>query len=286
VGYRPGVVKFKTGGRSRNLEDRRGRSSGGMPGGGMAVGGGAGVVGVIVLLLTVLSGGDPGGFGAFEGASQPVDPADEPLVDEMSAALDDIQDFWHETMPWADGVPAYRDAKLVLFTSGVTTGGCGSATSAVGPFYCPADEKAYLDLSFFKELDRRFGAPGDFAQVYVLAHELGHHVQNISGTNREVRGLQQQNPSEANALSIRMELQADCYAGVWGHSARQRGLLEPGDLQEGLDAAAAIGDDRLSGEASKESWTHGSSEQRVRWFSRGFETGDPASCNTFQADRL
>jgi uncharacterized protein len=278
------VIKFKQRGRSRNLEDRRGRSGGmPMPGGGMAVGGGAGIVGVIIFLaIALLGGGGDGGFGAFGTGSQEVDPADEPLVDEMSAALDDIQEYWHEAMPWASGIPDYRDAKLVLFTSGVSTG-CGNATSAIGPFYCPPDEKAYIDLSFFKELDRRFGAPGDFARVYVLAHEIGHHVQTVDGTNEAVRRRQQQNPGQANALSIRMELQADCYAGVWGHSARQRGLLEPGDVQEGLDAAAAVGDDRV-GAGSPESWTHGSSEQRMEWFTRGFESGDPAVCDTFRAD--
>ena len=249
------------------------------------MGGGAGIIGIIVVVaILFLSQGGDGGFGAFDTGSQEVDPAQEPLVDEMSGALDHIQGFWAEEMPWADGVPEYRDAKLVLFTSGVSTG-CGNATSDIGPFYCPPDEKAYIDLSFFQQLETQFGAPGDFAQVYVLAHELGHHVQNVVGTNAEVTRLEQQNPSQANALSVKLELQADCYAGVWAHFAEQDGVLETGDVQEGLDAAAAVGDDRL-GNGSPESWTHGSSEQRMRWFTTGMETGDPEACNTFDAASL
>ena len=176
----------------------------------------------------------------------------------------------------------YQDATLVLFTDSVSTGGCGNAPSAVGPFYCPPEQTAYIDLTFFKELQSRYGAPGDFARVYVLAHELGHHVQNLVGTSAGVRQQQQADPGEANDLSVRLELQADCYAGVWGSSAQDRGLIEPGDIEEGLGAAAAVGDDAL-GNGDQESWTHGSSASRQRWFEVGFDSGDPADCNTFSA---
>lgn len=277
------MVKFRKsgGGLSDNLEDRRGM-------GGKGVAAGGGVVGVIVVVLMSLlgGGGDGGGvdlndiFGqiqAGEGSPGTVDPADEPLVEEMSLALDDIQDFWAS----GDGLgDAYVDAQLVLFTDAVSTGGCGNAPAAVGPFYCPADSKAYIDLAFFKELATRFGAPGDFARVYVLAHEIGHHVQNLEGTNAEVRRQQQADPDGANELSIRLELQADCYAGVWGHSAEARGLIEPGDLEEGIGAAEAVGDDNL-GNPNQETWTHGSADARQRWFLVGFEGGDPARCDTF-----
>jgi predicted metalloprotease len=277
------MVKLRRGGRSEHLEDRRGR-------GGLAVGGGA--AGIIGLIVAVLLGGGGGGGGGFSiedvfsqiqgaGSAGTVDPADEPLVEEMSAALDDIQEHWQEH-PEVGG--AYRPATLVLFTSGVTTEGCGSASSAVGPFYCPADEHAYLDLSFFKELASRFEAPGDFARVYVLAHELGHHLQNLLGDNERVREGQAADPGRANELSVRLELQADCYAGMWAHSAQDRGLIEPGDIDEGLAAAAAVGDDRLSGGGSeRDSWTHGSSASRQRWFRAGFDTGELGSCDTFSA---
>ena len=281
------MVKFRnsSGGLSRNLEDRRAL-------GGKGVAAGGGVVGIIVIVvMSLLSGGDGGNvditdiFGQIHGGGGTpgtVDPADEPLVEEMSAALDDIQGFWA-----SDGGlgPDYVDAQLVLFTDGVTTDGCGTAPASVGPFYCPADGKAYIDLSFFRLLDQRFGAPGDFARVYVLAHELGHHVQNVLGTSDEVRRAQQADPAQANDLSVRLELQADCYAGVWGHSAQDRGLIEPGDIEEGLAAAAAVGDDAL-GNGNQESWTHGSSQSRQRWFDIGFQTGDVAACDTFTAAEL
>jgi predicted metalloprotease len=276
------MVKLRRGGGlSENLEDRRGRGAGLAAGGGLA--------GIIALVATLLLGGGGGGstditdiFGQLQGNGGTVDPADEPLVEEMSAALDDIQGFW----AGEDGLGAdYRDATLVLFTDAVTTEGCGSAPSSVGPFYCPADQHAYLDLSFFKELASRHGAPGDFARVYVLAHELGHHVQNLLGDNARVRSEQERDPGSANELSIRLELQADCYAGVWGHSAQDRGLIEPGDIDEGLSAAAAVGDDRLQEQAGvdvqPESWTHGSSESRQRWFRAGFDSGELAACDTF-----
>jgi predicted metalloprotease len=283
------MVKFRRGGGlSENLEDRRGR-------GGLALGGGAaGIIGVIVTLLLNASGGGGGGIDITDifsqvqggGTSGTVDPADEPLVEEMSAALDDIQAFWASE----EGLGAeYRDARLVLFTNQVSTGGCGSAPSAVGPFYCPADSQAYLDLSFFKDLDARFGAPGDFARVYVLAHELGHHVQNLLGDNARVRQESAADPGRANELSVRLELQADCYAGLWGRSAQQRGLIEPGDLEEGLAAAAAVGDDRIQAQSGSDvepdSWTHGSSEARQRWFQTGFDSGRLESCDTFRASQ-
>ncbi len=267
------MVKFRRGS-GANLEDRRGR--GGAVAGVGAVGGIGGLV--LLLLLNVLGGGD--GADLFE-TSGPVDPADDKLVQFMSDGLDDIQIFWNEQLRGE-----YRDAKLVLFTQAVQTG-CGAADSGVGPFYCPPDEKAYLDLSFFRELRDRFGAPGDFAQVYVLAHEIGHHVQQVDGTSDQVRSQQQDDPSAANDLSVRLELQADCYAGLWAHDAEARGILERGDLEEGLGAAAAVGDDRIQEQAgvevNPESWTHGSAEQRTKWFTAGLDTGDIARCDTFAA---
>jgi hypothetical protein len=283
------MVKFRRsgGGLSGNLEDRRAAGRGmGLP---MGRGVGGGVVGIVALLIALFLGGGLGGGGGggdvtdiFEQLQAPggtVDPRDDELVQFMSDALDDIQAFW-STDAGLGG--RYEDARLVLFTGGVSTGGCGSAPSSVGPFYCPADRQAYIDLSFFKELDQRFGAPGDFAQVYVLAHELGHHVQNLLGTSDDVRQAQEQDPSAANELSVRLELQADCYAGVWGNSAQDRGLLEPGDVEEGLAAATAVGDDAL-GNPREESWTHGSSASRQHWFTQGLESGDHRTCDTFAA---
>jgi predicted metalloprotease len=175
----------------------------------------------------------------------------------------------------------------VLFT-GSTNSGCGPATSAVGPFYCPLDRTAYLDLDFFRDLHVRFGAPGDFARAYVIGHELAHHVQNLTGVSDEVRTRSAEEPAVANELSIRLELQADCLAGVWGHSTYERDILESGDLEEGLAAAAAIGDDRIQAQATgridPDTWTHGSSEQRVHWFRRGFDSGEAARCDTFSGD--
>ena len=284
------MVKFRRsgGGLSDNLEDRRAAGGGGGLGG-ISLGKGGGIVGIIGVLLALFLSGGLGGsgggsgvditdiFGQMQSPGGTVDPADDDLVQFMSDALDDIQAFWSTDA----GLGAeYRDAKLVLFSSGVSTDGCGNAPSSVGPFYCPADQSAYIDLSFFRELQDRFGAPGDFAQVYVLAHELGHHVQNLLGTSAQVTQEQQADPSSQNDLSVRLELQADCYAGIWGHSAKDRGLIEPGDLEEGLGAAAAVGDDAL-GNGDQESWTHGSSESRQRWFSAGFENGDLDDCDTF-----
>jgi uncharacterized protein len=293
-------MRWKPGqGRSENIEDRRGSSAGGLGGlAGLIPGGGkgGGVIGIVVLLAFVLlgkscvsdgSGGDSasGGFdiedindilsqfspaGGAAAGEDPLDPADDPdasTVDFVSFVLDDVQGFWDGY--FADAGQNYPDAELVLFRSSVQSG-CGPASAATGPFYCPRDSKAYIDLAFFRELTDRFGAPGDFAQAYVLAHELGHHVQNVLGID----------PPSSNELSVRLELQADCFAGVWAHSAFQRDLLSDGDIEEGLDAAASVGDDRL-GVDSPESFTHGSSEQRVHWLRTGYETGDVQACDTF-----
>ncbi len=208
-------------------------------------------------------------------------PEEEALVDELGAVLDDLQATWGRLLQGQ-----YQDAQLVLFR-GATQSACGMGQSEMGPFYCPADQKVYLDLEFFSQLERRFGAPGDFAQQYVIAHEIGHHVQNLLGIDRQVRALQQRSPAQSNELSVAMELQADCFAGVWGHSTARRNIMEPGDAEEGLRAAAAIGDDTLqretSGRVRPESFTHGSAAQRVQWLRRGLETGDVKACDTFSA---
>jgi len=213
-----------------------------------------------------------------------------PIGDQLgkfaSVVLADTETTWQTVLG-----PQYEEPRMVLF-SGAVRSACGTTSSAVGPFYCPGDHKLYLDLSFFNEMSQRLGAPGDFAQAYVIAHEVGHHVQNLLGTAEKVHRLRQQaSESEGNALSVRMELQADCYAGVWGHHAnRERQLIEPGDFEEGLRAAAAIGDDRLQkmsrGYVQPESWTHGSSEQRMTWLKRGLESGNPKSCDTFSTANL
>jgi predicted metalloprotease len=222
---------------------------------------------------------------APSGADDQVPGAPDPeaeLVDFTSYVLDDVNATWAEI--FAQSGDEYREAELVLFRDGVQTG-CGGANSAVGPFYCPPDQTAYLDLGFFRELNDRFDAPGDFAQAYVIAHELGHHVQNRLGISDDVNRQQAANPSQANDLSVRLELQADCFAGIWGHSVYNRGVLEDGDLQEGLTAAAAVGDDRIQESAgvdvNPETWTHGSAEQRQEWFNRGFDSGDVDACDTF-----
>lgn len=254
--------------------------------------GGLGVVGLLaVLVLNLLGGGDLAAIDPGFGQFQPAPPADGPPLTEQAGddlaqftafVVDDVQSFWEEAFRKAGD--SYVRTELVLFDQAVSTG-CGSASSATGPFYCPADQLVYLDLGFFQELQNRFGAEGDFAHAYVVAHEFGHHVQNIRGTNERVRRAQQSNPDQANELSIAMELQADCLAGVWAHSAFQDELLEPGDLEEALGAAAAVGDDRIqertTGRVDPESWNHGSAEQRSRWFRTGYDTGDPSECNTF-----
>jgi uncharacterized protein len=281
--------------RRGNVEIRRG---GGLPlplGG--AIGIPAAVVVAAVLLVINLAGG--AGFESFDDVLDRFDRAGEPaegqplpgteaqgrLVDFLSFVDEDLQRFWLGV--FSDAGLAYESASLVLFDS-ATRSGCGLSTSDIGPHYCPIDGSVYIDLEFFRELGSSFGAPGDFAQAYVLAHELGHHVQNLLGVMADVRAAQQQNPDEANELSVRLELQADCFAGVWGFSTFERDLLEEGDLEEGLRAAAAVGDDRIqeraTGTTNPETWTHGSSEQRVRWFQRGFDTGDPDACDTFSGD--
>jgi predicted metalloprotease len=205
--------------------------------------------------------------------------AEQPQVQFVSFVLDDAQKTWRKILG-----DRYQNARLVLFRD-VVQSACGTADSATGPFYCPGDHKVYIDLSFYDELDRRFGAPGDFAQAYVLAHEIGHHVQSLLGISQRVRQLQRANPDQVNALSVRLELQADCFAGVWGHSTEERNILEAGDVDEGLAAAAAVGDDRLQrqarGSVNPDSFTHGTSAQRQQWFRRGFESGDVQSCDTF-----
>jgi uncharacterized protein len=278
---------------SGDIVDRRGAGGVGR-GGGMPIpiplgrgGGGIGLI-VLVAILFFLGRGVLGGNGGFgidpieqfpqAPAAQP-GSAPDPDVELVEFVVGDAQDFW--ASQFQSSGRQYERAKVVLFTSATPTA-CGTGTAQTGPFYCPLDRSAYLDLSFFRELERRFGAPGDFAQAYVIAHELGHHVQTLLGINQQVREEQQRDPDRANELSIRQELQADCLAGVWGHSTYQRGILEQGDLEEGLQAAAAVGDDRLG--ASPERWTHGSSEQRQRWFLKGFDSGDANACDTFSSD--
>ncbi|HYP07543.1 MAG TPA: neutral zinc metallopeptidase [Bryobacteraceae bacterium] len=275
-------MRWTPGGISGNIEDQR-SGGGGFGGRGVGVGGL-----LIAAVLSLIFGRDfvspllnAGGGAAPSNpqVEQSRNRAEDPKVQFVSFVLDDAQATWSRLLG-----PRYQDAKLVLFRDGVRSG-CGAAGAETGPFYCPADQKVYIDLSFFDELDRRFGAPGDFAQAYVLAHEIGHHIQTLTGISGKVRQAQQRNPSAANDLSVRMELQADCLAGVWGHSTKERNILETGDIEEGLGAAAAIGDDRIQRQArgyvNPESFTHGSSQQRVQWFRRGLDTGDIQACDTF-----
>ena len=283
-------MRWNPGHRSVNVEDRRGAGGGFMRGaGGMGAGGL-----VILVILSLIFGRDFVSLASDPGVAQPgaesgdvppeeTTPEEERLVSLVSFVLDDAQASWRQVSSEM-GTP-YRDAKLVLFRDAVQSA-CGFAEAATGPFYCPADEKVYIDLGFYEELQQRFGAPGDFAQAYVLAHEIGHHVQNLLGTEAQVREARTRRADLANELSVRLELQADCYAGVWGHSAAQRQKLESGDVEEGLAAAAAVGDDRLQrmggGRVVPESFTHGSSAQRQEWFQRGFEGGRPDACDTFK----
>jgi predicted metalloprotease len=280
--------------RSGNIEDRRGMR---VPM--KAVGGGIG--GLVLLIITLLlSGGDPGsifndntnigvntpGSSYHEGTTS-ISEEERELADFVSIVLADTEDTWNEI--FAAGDLEYREPTLVLF-SGAVESACGLAQSAVGPFYCPLDERVYIDLSFYSDLRDSFGAPGDFAQAYVIAHEIGHHVQNQIGVMEQVQTAQQQASSQvdANRLSVMLELQADCFSGVWAYNAdRARDILEQGDIEEGLNAASSIGDDRLQmesqGSVAPDSFTHGSSLQRVSWFERGLESGDINSCNTFSA---
>jgi hypothetical protein len=217
------------------------------------------------------------------GAPAATTPEEEERKDFVTFVLNDVQDTWTAVMPKETNTQ-YPRAKLVLFRGAIESA-CGFAESASGPFYCPGDNKVYIDLSFYDELQARFGAAGDFAQAYVIAHEIGHHVQNVLGIDRQMRRAQQQRPDLGNELSVRLELQADCLAGVWGHSTAQRDLLEKGDIEEGLNAAAAIGDDHIQKMAGRgvqpDKFTHGSSAQRVQWFRRGLESGRVAACDTF-----
>jgi predicted metalloprotease len=266
---------------SGNIEDRRGMRMG------LPIGGGIGGL-VLLLLFSALTGQNPvdviNGGGAPDGAVATSGARDDdPQVEFLSVILKDTEDTWSEL--FSERGQTYRPPVLVLFTA-ATQSACGVGQAAMGPFYCPPDRKVYLDLSFFRELDDRFGAPGDFAQAYVVAHEVGHHVQNLTGVSEQVSSARQRGGErQANALSVRLELQADCYAGVWGHYAAQRELLEPGDAEEGLRAAAAIGDDRLQqqtqGRVVPEAFTHGSSAQRVEWLGRGLQSGRLESCDTF-----
>ena len=287
---------------SDNLEDRRGSNYGG-GGGGLRLGGGRLGLGTIAIalvasyflginpltVLSMLSGG--GGMPTVEQSAPPAHkpPANDETAIFVSKVLASTEDTWNEVFR-ASG-RQYEEPKLVLF-SGMTPTACGTGQSAMGPFYCPGDQKVYIDLNFFRELKSLFKAPGEFAQAYVVAHEVGHHVQNQLGIADKVQAARQRaGKAEANALSVRMELQADCLAGVWGkHTDTMKNILEPGDLEAALNAASAIGDDRLQQQAQgrivPESFTHGSSEQRVRWFKRGFESGDINHCNTFKAAEL
>lgn len=285
-------MRWTPGGRSEDLEDRR-EDSGGGGGGGFNLGGmHIGIGGFLILLvLSVvfkrdflsLAGG--GSVGAPVQNSQPDaarDQREEPMVQFVSFVLDDAQKTWTQILS-SEGV-SYRHAKLVLFRDSIDSA-CGMAQSATGPFYCPGDEKVYIDLGFYDELKQRFGAPGEFAQAYVLAHEIGHHIQKLIGVEEKVHAAQERDPRSANQLSVRLELQADCFAGVWGYTTSQRNLLAEGEVQQGLNAAAAVGDDRLqrmsTGHVNPESFTHGSSQQRMDWFQKGFSTGDLKACNTF-----
>jgi uncharacterized protein len=300
-------MRWRLGRRSANIEDRRGMGTpvgmgmpGGfrMPGGRAGRAGGMGGIGLIVIaLIAIFLGVDPsflfqGGpipDPSYQERQSPPSPAEEELKEFMSVVLADTEDTWHGLFEQLERT--YQEPTVVLF-SGAVSSACGFADAAVGPFYCPGDRKVYLDLSFFEELGERFGAPGDFAQAYVLAHEVGHHVQTLLGISDQVRQVRATlSAADANALSVRQELQADCFAGIWAHHADQmRQVLEPGDIEEGLRAASAIGDDRLQRQAQgyvvPESFTHGSSEQRMRWFETGYSEGVPGACDTFSVDRL
>jgi predicted metalloprotease len=274
-------MRWEGGRRSTNIEDRRGLGMGTIGGGGI------GML-LIVLAVSCLTGTNP--LALLQMAEQVAPqqtqqvptgaPANDPAAEFVAVVLGDTEETWSRIFQSAGR--QYQEPVLVLF-DGQVQSACGGASAASGPFYCPADRKVYLDLSFFRELDQRFGAPGDFAAAYVIAHEVGHHVQTLLGISGQVRSQQEQSRSGANQLSVAMELQADCLAGVWGHHANRKQLLDAGDVDEGLKAAAAIGDDRLTrGRVSPESFTHGTSEQRARWLRQGLSSGDINSCDTFK----
>jgi len=286
-------MRWQMGRRSDNIEDRRGIGAGGV-----AVGGGIGTLVLVLVALyfgvdpsVVLQGGGPAVSTAPPAVErQATSPEEEQLKDFVAVVLADTEDTWRELFRRMNR--EYREPRLVLF-SDVVRSACGTAQSAAaGPFYCPVDQKVYLDLSFFRDLRERFRAPGEFAQAYVIAHEIGHHVQTLLGISEKVRSLQSQGGErEAKALSVRQELQADCFAGVWANNAnRSRQILEQGDIEKGLNAAAAIGDDRLQrqsqGYVVPDAFTHGSSAQRVRWFKRGLDGGDVRQCDSFNAREL
>ena len=286
-------MRWTPGGISTDIEDRRGSSGGGFGfGRGPTIGcGGA----IILLVLSLLTGKNF--FALFDGSGGGVQqtgptttaaptnesPEERQRVEFISDALDDTQSTWEKVFQ-QEGMQ-YQRAKLVLFRD-LTPSACGTGQAASGPFYCPSDAKVYLDLSFFDELDRRFGAPGDFAQAYVVAHEIGHHVQNLVGTSDRVHQAMERDPRSANEYSVRLELQADCYAGVWASSAQQRGVLETGDVEEGLGAASAVGDDRIQEMSGRgvnpDAFTHGSAAQRAEWFTRGLKSGRIRDCDTFR----
>jgi uncharacterized protein len=289
---------------SGNIEDRRGLRfpGGGGLGGGRIGGGGLGLGGIVILLiiawvlginpLSLLSGdlgsSDYGGPDQQASTGAPSSPQEEELKHFVSVVLADTEDTWRDLLPKVGG--EYRNPKLVLFSGGAQSA-CGFAQSAVGPFYCPGDEKVYLDLDFLNELSQRFGAPGDFAEAYVIAHEVGHHVQKVLGIEEQVSNARSGlTETQANALSVRVELQADCFAGVWASHAQKEGVIEPGDIDEALGAASAVGDDTLqkqtTGHVMPDSFTHGTSAQRTRWFKAGFRSGDINDCDTFGAKQL
>ena len=298
-------MRWTPGGQSPDIEDRRGQNQGmGYDGGGFGgpfLGGGfggrrIGLGGLLFLFLLsfifrhfLQEPSNPSQYATppYGSASREAGNDNGGLenreVQFVSFVLDDAQKTWEKLLPEAAGV-AYRHAKLVLFRD-YTVSGCGAAKAATGPFYCPADEKVYVDLGFFDQLSDKMGAPGEFGQAYVIAHELGHHVQKLLGIEGKVRRLSESNPSAANPLSVRLELQADCLAGIWAHSTEQRSLIDQSDIDAGLNAVAAVGDDRIQkmarGYVSPESFTHGSSAQRAEWFRRGLDSGDMASCDTF-----
>lgn len=261
------------------------------------VGGGVGII--VIALIAMYFGVDPSIIlnqqsptttsVSTHTTSKPTSAADDRLADFVSVVLADTEDTWHPLFQKMGRT--YREPNLVLF-SGAVESACGFAQAAMGPFYCPADQKVYIDLSFYQDLKNRHGAPGDFAQAYVIAHEIGHHVQTLLGISEKVHSVRMRvGQTEGNQLSVMQELQADCFAGVWAHHAdRARQILEEGDIEEALNAASAIGDDRLqrqaTGYVTPDSFTHGSSKQRVRWFKQGFDTGDIGDCNTFRADNL
>jgi len=273
-------MKWSDMGRSSNIEDRRGMGGGRM---GMGIGGTA-----VLLVLSLLFGRNlfdevPATTTQSGGELAPADSArEEPEVRFVSFVLDDAQQTWAQILPKYG--TQYQDAKLVLFRDATPTA-CGVGQKAMGPFYCPQDQKVYIDLGFYDELKTKFGASGDFAQAYVIAHELGHHVQHLLGTDAQVRRAMQRDPEAANQYSVRLELQADCFAGVWGRSSQQRDKLSEGDIEEGLNAAASVGDDRILKQSGRQvntdSFTHGSSAERTTWFRKGFESGDPRACDTF-----